>query len=168
MKPGLLASTHRKSAAGGVALAAIVTTGCASSATVESAPYAHDPACAEVMLALPEEIGEFSQRPTTSQGTSVWGSPAAIVLRCGVEPMGPTSDPCVSPAGIDWVWTEDDGDIRLHSYGREPAVEVLLDAQRLSEDTTMNAQFALVEPVSRVEQTRECTSITDTEDAQES
>lgn len=144
-----------------------LTAGCATTEAVEPGPYADDPVCAEVMLALPQEIGDYSQRPTTSQATSVWGDPSAVVLRCGVEPMGPTTDPCVSPAGIDWVWTDGEDHLRLHSYGREPAVEVLLDTERLSEDTTMNAQFALVEPVSMIEQTRECIDIQDAMDITE-
>lgn len=145
----------------GAAAAVLGLAACASAATVEPAPQAHDPACAEVMLLMPEEIGEFSQRPTTSQGTAAWGDPSAVVLRCGVEPIGPTQHPCVAPSGVDWVWIEQDDHVQLISYGREPSVEVLLDGDQLSEDTTMNAQFALSEPVSRIEQTRECTDLLD-------
>lgn len=148
------------------ALAAVAALGgltaCASAAPVEPAPEAHDPACAEVMLLLPEEIGEFTQRPTTSQATAAWGDPSAVVLRCGVEPIGPTQHPCVAPGGVDWVWIEQDDYVQLISYGREPSVEVLLDGDQLTENTTMNAQFALSEPVSRIEQTRECTDLLDT------
>ena len=145
----------------GAAGALLALTACAASASVESAPYAQDPACAEVMLTLPEEIGDFSQRSTTSQATAVWGDPSAVVLRCGVEPIGPTDDPCVAPAGVDWVWIDHEDHVQLISFGREPSVEVLLDGDQLSEDTTMNAQFALSEPVSRIEQTRECTGLSD-------
>lgn len=137
--------------------ALLALTACAPAASVEPGPHAQDPACADVMLTLPEEIGDYSQRPTTSQSTSVWGDPSAVVLRCGVEPIGPTEHPCVAPAGVDWVWIDHQDHVQLISYGREPSVEVLLDGDQLSEDTTMNAQFALSEPVSRIEQTRQCT-----------
>lgn len=113
------------------------------------------------MLLLPEEIGEFTQRPSTSQGTAVWGDPSAVVLRCGVEPIGPTAHPCVAPSGVDWIWIEQEDHVQLISYGREPSVEVLLDEEQLTEDTTMNAQFALSEPVAQIEQTRECTDMVD-------
>lgn len=117
------------------------------------------------MLTLPEEIGDYSQRPTTSQATSVWGDPSAVVLRCGVEPIGPTEHPCVAPAGVDWVWIDHEDHVQLISYGREPTVEVLLDGDQLSEDTTMNAQFALSDPVGRIEQTRQCTDLLDSAEA---
>lgn len=139
-------------------------TACGSTASVEPAPYAHDPVCAEVMMTLPEEIGEYSQRSTTSQGTAAWGDPSAVVLRCGVEPIGPTEHPCVAPSGVDWVWIEQADYVQLISYGREPTVEVLLDGEQLSEDTTMNAQFALSEPVGNIEQTRECTDLLDADE----
>lgn len=113
------------------------------------------------MLLLPEEIGEYAKRPTTSQGTAAWGDPSAVVLRCGVEPIGPTEHPCVAPSDVDWVWIEQDDHVQLISFGREPTVEVLLDAEQLSEDTTMNAQFALSEPVSRIDQTAECLDLID-------
>ncbi len=149
------------------AAAAFGAAGCAATATVEPAPQAHDPVCADVMLTLPEEIGEHSQRPTSSQGTAAWGDPAAVVLRCGVEPIGPSEHPCVSPAGVDWVWIENEDHLQLISYGREPTVEVLLDGERLTEDTTMNAQFALSEAVGRIEQTRRCTDLLDIEETDE-
>lgn len=144
--------------------ALLALTGCATAASVEAAPHAQDPACADVMLTLPEEIGDYSQRPTTSQATSVWGDPLAVVLRCGVEPIGPTEHPCVAPAGVDWVWIDHEDHVQLISFGREPSVEVLLDGEHLSENTTMNAQFALSEPVSGIEQTRECTDMLDAEE----
>ncbi len=131
---------------------------------MESAPEAHDPLCAEVMLALPEEVGEFEQRRTTSQGTSVWGEPSAVVLRCGVEPIGPTEHPCVSPAGVDWVWIEHDDHTQLISFGREPSVELLLDQDYINESTMMNVQAALSGPVAQIEQTRECVPIDQTAD----
>lgn len=108
------------------------------------------------MLTLPEQIGEFEQRTTTSQGTSVWGDPSAVVLRCGVEPIGPTELPCVSPAGVDWIVIEDEDHLQLISYGREPSVEVLLDTDLITENTIINMQFALADPVRQIEQSREC------------
>lgn len=146
---------HRKTSVAAVALVGLVS--CTSStASVESAPNAHDPVCAEVMLSLPEVVGEFEQRPTSSQGTSVWGEPSAVVLRCGVTPVGPTEHPCVSPAGVDWVWIEHEDHTQLITFGREPAVELLLDQEHINESTMMNVQAALSEPVSQIEQTREC------------
>lgn len=141
-----------------LAPAALVLSSCApgGAATVEPAPYASDPVCAEVMLALPETIDGHHQRETNSQGTSVWGDPSRVVARCGVEPPGPSPEHCVTADGVDWLAVEEEGsDWRLVSYGREPAVEVLLDVDEIPSSTVMLALAAAVE---RVEQTRGCTS----------
>lgn len=149
------------------ALAFVGLTSCTSTAAVESAPHAHDPVCAEVMLGLPDEVGDLTQRTTGSQGTSVWGDPSAVVLRCGVDPIGPTERPCVSPAGVDWVWIEHEDHTQLVTYGREPAVELLLDQDHVDESTMMNVQAALSGPVEQIEQTRECLPVdmVDSDDA---
>lgn len=145
---------HRIGAAAALSLLGI--SGCSATASVEAAPEAHDPACAEVMLSLPEAVGDYEQRPTSSQGTSAWGDPSAVVMRCGVVPPGPTEHPCVAPAGVDWVWIEHDDYSQLVTYGREPAVELLIDQEFIDESTMMNVQAALSSPVSQIPQTREC------------
>lgn len=90
----------------------------------------------------------------------VWGSPG-IVLRCGVEPVGPTTLPCLEINGVDWV-VDDAGDpIRFLTYGREPAVEVLVPTEYGRE----NASGALVdlEPaVSPLPQNRRCLGVEST------
>ena len=116
------------------ALPALLLAGCTSAVQVDPAPSAADPVCAEVILSLPGELAGLPRVPTTSQATAGWGSPqAAIVLRCGVAPMGPTTDPCVTvtdPTGgsVDWVVTADgthaDKTWTFVTYGRIPAVEV--------------------------------------------
>lgn len=51
------------------------------------------------------------------------------MARCGKAPPGPTTDPCIDVNGIDWVATTlDDGGTMFTTYGREPAVEVLVPA----------------------------------------
>jgi hypothetical protein len=90
---------------------------------VEPGPFATDPACARVLVAARslDDLAGRQRRSTTSQSTAAWGDPA-VVLRCGVEPPGPTTQPCLDAGGVDWVV---DG-TRFTTYGREPAVEVLL------------------------------------------
>ncbi|GAA4927808.1 DUF3515 domain-containing protein [Nesterenkonia rhizosphaerae] len=133
----------------------LLLTSCAATATVEPAPNAEDPDCAEVMLRLPEVIGDQERRPTSSQGTAVWGEPSEIVLRCGVEPIGPTTEPCVRYGGIDWVAMDREDHWQLISYGRVPTVEVLLAMEQIS---SVNAMPPLTDAVSRIEQSRECTA----------
>ncbi len=135
---------------------------CAPTADVQAAPEAHHPDCSEVMLTLPEQIGGLEQRPTASQATSAWGDPLAVVLRCGVEPvMEPTELPCVAPSGVDWVWVEHEEHTQLISYGREPAVELLIENEHINESTMMDVQVALSAPVTRIDQSRECLAMND-------
>jgi hypothetical protein len=115
--------------------------GCASAVPVDVATHATDPVCAEVVLDTPDTLGDGLKRlRTDAQATTAWGSSAdPIVLRCGVEPLGPTTEHCVTvdtPGGpsTDWVAVaskgEDDptSDWTFTTYGRVPAVEVTVPA----------------------------------------
>ncbi|MDO5492341.1 MAG: DUF3515 domain-containing protein [Nesterenkonia sp.] len=144
----------RPARATALAGAAALLVGCGSTAAVEAAPHAADPECAEVMLSLPDSIGDFDLRETTSQATAAFGEPSAVVVRCGVEPPGPSPEHCVTAEGVDWLAIEREDDWQLVSYGRDPAVEVLLDVDRVASSTAM---VALAGPAENVEQTRECT-----------
>lgn len=134
---------------------AVLVTGCGSTAAVEAAPHAADPLCAEIMLSMPDSIADFDLRETTSQGTAAFGEPSAVVVRCGVEPPGPSPDHCVNADGVDWLAVEREDDWQLISYGRDPAIEVLLDVERVASSTAM---VALAPAAENVEQTRECTA----------
>ena len=139
-----------------------VLAGCAPTVPVDVAPHATDPVCAEVVLALPASLGDGLERlDTDAQATTAWGEPrAAVVLRCGVEPLGPTTDACRSvttPNGptVDWVVVEDDGDWTFTTYGRVPAVEVTIPEEVAS--ARSSAFVDLLGPaVSRTEQQRQC------------
>jgi len=110
---------------------------CARPVGVEPAPSASDPVCAELLQRLPEELVDEPRRSTTSQSSRAWGGEEPIVLRCGVTPPGPTTDPCVTipdTSGenpVDWVANPDTSNgLRVFtSYGRTPAVEVVVPAR---------------------------------------
>lgn len=147
-----------------LALAAVaVLAGCSAAVGVQAAPDAAAPDCARVVLALPDSLGDGLDRiGTTSQATAAWGSPGeAVVLRCGVEPPGPTTDQCVTleTAGgtaVDWLVraqslpadgvspspapdpaTDPGGsDWVFLTYGRDPAIEVQVPAAVVGERST--------------------------------
>lgn len=126
-----------------LATGALVLTACAPTVPVTVAPDATDPVCASVVLALPQTLADGLDRvDTDAQATAAWGEPgAAVVLRCGVEPLGPTTDRCQSvttPRGptIDWVVVEDDGTWTFTTYGRVPAVELVVPSQVASTRST--------------------------------
>lgn len=155
-----------------VALAALLS-GCSVPVTVQPAPDAANPACAPLMIALPDTLGDAQLRKTTSQATAAWGDPSAVVLRCGVASPGPTTDRCVSVNGVDWVIKEDgpssggasapaagqpsgqpdSGTYTLTTFGREPATELLLDTGRVSSATVL---ASLSSAVSKIPATRHC------------
>ncbi|PWC08301.1 DUF3515 domain-containing protein [Mycetocola zhujimingii] len=121
-----------RSLAGGVLLAALIgLTGCSSAVTLEPAEDANNPACADVIVRLPDTVADKPKRETNAQSTAAWGSPAAVILRCGVAVPGPTTDPCIALNGIDWIADESEAandTYRYTTYGREPAVEVIINA----------------------------------------
>ncbi|MFE7407378.1 DUF3515 domain-containing protein [Isoptericola sp. NPDC057559] len=148
-----------------VALAALVVAplaACAPTIGETPAEDAADPACAPVMLALPDTLaGDLPQRDTNAQATSAWGDPgAAVTLRCGVTPPGPSAD-CQrveSGAGaVDWIVVAGkDGTWRFTTYGREPAVEVLVPPS-VTENHSTSFVGDLAQAVNTVPATATCT-----------
>lgn len=90
-----------------------------------AAPGATDPACAAALRQLPPTVLSKAPGPSPAEGSAAWGDPA-IVLRCGLPEQGPTTRPCVTVNEVDWV-IDDSGDpLRFVTYGRAPAMEVLV------------------------------------------
>ncbi|RKQ36605.1 DUF3515 family protein [Kocuria tytonis] len=154
---------RRRLTTGAAALTGVLAlTGCGSAVTVEGAPHAADPACASVMLAMPGDVSDMEQRETSSQGTTAYGEPSAMIVRCGVEEPGPTPDPCTDVNGVDWLISEvpeQKDQWRAVTYGRSPAVEVLFDGSRVPSSTALVDAGSAVQ---NVPQTRKCLSVKDT------
>lgn len=102
---------------------------CSSPVTVPAAEGGGSPECAEVDALLPDELAGAGRRQTTGgAGTAAWGDPA-ILLRCGVDPVVVSTQPCVGVPGdgdeVDWVvLASDETGAIVRTFGREPAVEV--------------------------------------------
>jgi hypothetical protein len=80
-----------------------------------------------VAAGLPKTLLKQDRRDTdpSSPALAAWGDPA-IVLRCGVPPPGPTTDQCTTVNGVDWVARSIAGGYEFTTYGRTPAVQVLV------------------------------------------
>ncbi|MCC9196194.1 DUF3515 domain-containing protein [Arthrobacter sp. zg-Y820] len=137
---------------------AAALTACTPVADVEPAPDAANPACAEIMVALPSELADQQQRETDSQSSAAWGDPSKIILRCGVPVPGPTTEQCATVNSIDWILQEDETTWTATTYGREPAVEVIFNPEEVSSSTLL---VQLENAVSRIEPTRACVSSND-------
>ena len=145
--------------AGLVVLTAFGLTGCAAAVPMTPAEDANNPNCASVIVRLPDLVAEQAKRETNAQATGAWGTPARVLLTCGVTVPGPTTLPCVEVNGIDWI--EDDVDAPLYRYttfGRTPAVEVAIDSDAVSGTTVL---VDLGAAVSYLPQTGKCTDLSD-------
>ena len=119
-------------------LALLTLSGCAATVNLEPAEDSNNPGYAEVMVRLPSQLGGLQERYTNAQATAAWGDPAAVLLRCGLEPVEVSTLPCVTAAGIDWL--VDDSlapSYRFISYARFPAVEVVVDSDNASGITSL-------------------------------
>jgi len=107
--------------------------GCSPIVALDPAPHANDPACADVIVRLPETLQNLPRRETNAQATAAWGEPAAILLRCGVTVPTASDLPCVETDGFQWL--RDDSKAPSYvftSYGRTPAIAVVIDQTKLS------------------------------------
>lgn len=120
------------SAAAAAAALLVVLAGCTPTVAMTPAPDANAVRCASVTVELPDTVAGKKRDYTNAQATGAWGDPVAVQLRCGVTPLGPTTDPCVSVSSgqdtVDWVLTNnpDDSVLTYVTYGRTPAVEVTI------------------------------------------
>ncbi|MBN9326927.1 MAG: hypothetical protein BGO38_12950 [Cellulomonas sp. 73-145] len=161
----------RTSALLGAAVTAGSLAGCASTVPVAVATHATDPVCADVVLSTPDVLGPGLHRLATSaQATTAWGTKQApVVLRCGVEPPGPTTERCETiqtPNGpsIDWLVIPADAaasstgaptDWTFVTYGRVPAVEVHVPAEVAAQRSTSFLD-ALGPAIARTAKERSC------------
>jgi hypothetical protein len=131
----------------------LVLTSCSPVVDVTPAKDAANAACAPMMLALPDAIGEAKLRKTNAQATAAWGDPSAVILRCGVNVPGPTTDRCVSVNDVDWVIKEGNPVWTLTTFGREPATEILMDPDKISSATVL---ADLSSAAQKIKATRKC------------
>ena len=104
--------------------------GCAATVNLEAAEDANNPACAEVSVRYPDQIGDLAQRWTNAQATTAYGEPAAILVRCGLDPVFVSTLPCVTASSVDWLVDDSSApNFRFISFGRTPAVEVIVDSE---------------------------------------
>lgn len=128
---------NRFGAAVALSLAVLALTACSPPVDVQAADDAANPTCAEMMVALPDELAGKALRETNSQATAAWGEPTEIVLRCGVPAPPPSTDPCVSVNGVDWLAREGEPAWTLTTYGRKPATEILFDPDAVPSSTVL-------------------------------
>jgi len=94
---------------------------------VDPPTAASDPACTALARRLPATVQGNARVATSSDSPAVaaWGDPA-VIWRCGVAPPGPTTDECIEVDGVDWVRHPLSDGQSFTTFGRDPAVQVLV------------------------------------------
>lgn len=133
--------------------ATVLLAGCGSDTpSATPADNAADPLCAKVAAQWPTTVGskdrvsidvntaQSSAAATTTDVTktvAAWGDPA-IIARCGVSAPGPSTD-CIEADDIDWVMSSLSDGKRFVTYGRVPAIEVLVPSAYSPEPLVLSA-----------------------------
>lgn len=140
--------------AAALTIGTLALSGCTATVSLDPAADANNPACADVVVRLPDTIDSLQQRQTNSQSTSAWGNPASVIFRCGLEPVSVSQLACVTTSDIDWLVDESNKpSYRFVSFGRTPAVEVIVDSTKVSGVTTLDE---LSSAVGQIPATKRC------------
>ncbi len=126
--PARCTRRFRLAAIVGTCACTLLLAACAPTVALDAAPDANSPRCADVTVHLPDSVAGKAKRETDAQATGAWGDPVVVLLRCGVPPIGPTTKPCITVNGIDWVLENDPAAsaLRYITFGRVPATEVVI------------------------------------------
>lgn len=126
----------------------VLVAGCSGAVKVDLPAGAAAPACARVAQALPRTLLQQHRRDTdpSSPALAAWGDPA-IVLRCGVPTPGPTTDLCTAVDGVDWVARPISGGYDFTTYGRTPAIQVLVPKRYAPETFALTGLTAAVSTI---------------------
>ena len=123
-----------------LALTVASLSGCSQIVTLDAAPDSNNPKCAAITVRLPDSIENFALRDTDAQATGAWGTPSALILRCGLPEVKVSALKCVTAGGVDWLVDPSQApSYRFITFGRNPATEVIVDSKRASGVSALEA-----------------------------
>lgn len=107
-------------------LTALVLAGCGS-VDVALPARADSSACDAAADHWPEELAGLDPTETDPSDPAIraWGDPA-VIARCGMPALGPTKEQCVVVDEVDWVAQELSDGTKMTSFGRDPAIEIIV------------------------------------------
>lgn len=112
--------------------------GCSPTVALEPATQANSPECANTTVRLPDTVADLPRRSVNAQATAAWGEPVAVIVRCGLPTPPPSTLPCASVEGIDWLRDDSDAPTFVFTtYGLDPATEVIVDSEVVSGTTVL-------------------------------
>jgi hypothetical protein len=92
------------------------------------------------MVRLPATLSTADRVWTDAQATASWGTPSEVILACGVPVPGPTTLKCIAFHGVDWiVEPTKDYTYRVTTFGRTPAVQLLIDTKKIDSNAVLSA-----------------------------
>lgn len=119
--------------------AGVVVSGCSSALEVHTPP--HSSACEPAAAAWPSRVADQPSRDLdASADAAAWGDPA-IIATCGWPALGPTPEDCLDVDGVFWVAERLSDGARFTTFGRDPAIEVLVP-QRYAPEPLVLPAFA--------------------------
>jgi Protein of unknown function (DUF3515) len=124
----------------GAALVAYTLTGCSSTVDATAPDNASDPLCTKASRHWPKTVAQGDPREMSVDSPAVrgWGDPP-IIARCGLTSPGPTTAQCIDASGVDWVVRDLKDGKAFVTYGREPAIEVLVPEDYAPEPLVLGA-----------------------------
>ncbi|RKR73648.1 DUF3515 family protein [Frondihabitans australicus] len=156
----MVPSARRRTLAGlALALLLPLVAGCTSTVSLTPAARANTVGCAGVVVRLPSSLEGLSARSTNAQGTAAWGSPASVLMTCGITTPKVSDLACYTVGGVDWLVTQTgagDKDAVYTTYGRSPGVQVVVDTKAVP--TASNVLFDVASAVKTLPKTGSCQS----------
>ncbi|MBO9048272.1 MULTISPECIES: DUF3515 family protein [Curtobacterium] len=126
-----------------IALAAGLT-GCTNAVSMSAAPSANAAACAAVQVRLPATVdSKFDLRNTNAQATAAWGDPEVAIYHCGVAVPTVSDLPCFSQGGVDWIRDDRGDQVVYTTFGRSPAVQVVVDSTKTTSSVVQELSDAV-------------------------
>jgi hypothetical protein len=103
--------------------------GCSDAVEVAPPPQ-HATQCDAATPKWPAEVAHQRARAVDAGGGAeqdarAWGDPA-VIATCGWPALGPTDKECLDVDGVYWVVEPLSDGVRFTTFGREPAIEVLV------------------------------------------
>ncbi|WP_404383896.1 DUF3515 domain-containing protein [Knoellia locipacati] len=141
----MIAPARTSTAVALCATAVVVLSGCSSAVEIAPAPLATGDVCRAVASAWPTKVGDQERREVSDASAgAAYGDPA-IIARCGVAALGPTTNDCIEVDGMGWVAEGLSDGTRFTTFGREPAIEVLIPKDYAPEPLLLPAFTAVAE-----------------------
>ncbi|WIE81966.1 DUF3515 family protein [Curtobacterium sp. MCPF17_021] len=129
---------------GAVITLAAGLTGCTNAVSMSAAPSANAAACAAVQVRLPATVdSKFDLRNTNAQATAAWGDPEVAIYHCGVAVPTVSDLPCFSQGGVDWIRDDRGDQVVFTTFGRSPAVQVVVDSTKTTSSVVQELSDAV-------------------------